>query len=101
MALANFCDKAALAASQVLLGFDLDGFKEALASRTVALAFDKNAARSAEGRSSLKLAVALLARLYPNLAIWTNDRGGKSLRGELERYARDINSSIEIASNLQ
>jgi hypothetical protein len=69
MAFANFFDRSATAASQVLANFRLEDFKDRLSANAVALSFDDAAVNSSEGRATLDLLVRLLARLYPLLAI--------------------------------
>jgi hypothetical protein len=118
MALANFSDRAAQAASQVLPGFDLASFAEVLLSRVVGVAFDAAAVRTREGRATLELAVNLLARLYPRLALVpaSGKSGGGRRRSRrpparpagvagvldgLAATARAINPDIEIVSDVE
>lgn len=96
MALANFIDRAATAASQVLADFHLADFKAALEKQVVAVAFDSQAASCAEGQATLDLAVRLLARLYPVLAILPLDSAASSQAQALERLAKSINPKIGI-----
>ncbi|MER9353730.1 E2 ligase fold family C protein [Mesorhizobium sp. M0514] len=91
MALANFIDRAATAASQVLADFHLADFKAALEKQVVAVAFDSQAASCAEGQATLDLTVRLLARLYPVLAILPLDMAASSQAQALERLAKSIN----------
>ena len=100
MALANFFDKAAMAAAQVLQGFDRDALAAALESRAVGIAFDGAAARSLEGCRTIELAVNLMARLYPRLAIVPQGpRTGKRAT-DLATAARAINPAIEVVHDL-
>ncbi|CDX13980.1 conserved hypothetical protein [Mesorhizobium plurifarium] len=96
MALANFIDRAATAASQVLTDFHLGDFKTALEKQVVAVAFDDNAVSCAEGRATLDLTVRLLARLYPILAILPLDDAASTQAQALERLAKSINPKIGI-----
>ncbi|MCA0049444.1 E2 ligase fold family C protein [Mesorhizobium sp. B283B1A] len=96
MTLANFIDRAATAASQVLTDFHLGDFKAALEKQVVAIAFDNQAASCAEGQATLDLAVRLLARLYPVLAILPLDSAASSQAQALERLAKSINPRIGI-----
>ncbi|MER9424965.1 E2 ligase fold family C protein [Mesorhizobium sp. M0317] len=96
MALANFIDRAATAASQVLADFHLCDFKAALEKQVVAMAFDSQAASCAEGQATLDLTVRLLARLYPVLAILPLDMAASSQAQALERLAKSINPKISI-----
>lgn len=96
MALANFIDRAATAASQVLANFHLEDFKAALEKQVVAVAFDDQAASCAEGQATLDLAVRLLARLYPVLAILPLGSAASSQPQALERLAKSINPKVGI-----
>lgn len=99
MALANFFNKAALAASEVLRDFDREAFAKHLDRRTVGLAFDA-ASVSFEGRTTLELAANLLARLYPKVALLPVGKGLAETASRLERLCRSINPDIEISSKL-
>jgi hypothetical protein len=98
MALARFFDKAALAASHVLRGFDQQAFGEALASKKIAVFFDDTAEDAQEGRWTLELALNLLARLYPKISIVS--RSNSNLIKHLADAARAINPLIEIDHDL-
>lgn len=98
MALANFIDRVATAASQVLGGFDLKAFEHVLNSHVVGIAFDGEAASSTEGTATLDLAVRLIARLYPEIAVLSLDEGGRSMARSLCDLARSINPDIGIVS---
>lgn len=97
MALANFFDKAALAAAEVLRNFDRASFTKLLMRRPVALAFDAGAA-SFEGRTTLDLAANLLARLYPKLALVPLEKGLTATVSRLETLCRSINPDIELSA---
>ena len=93
MALAEYYDRAALAASQIIAGFAPDLFRRTLEQSNVGLAIDKGAAMSEEGKALADLSVRLLARLYPCLEV----RAELSSEGErLEEVARMINPRIEF-----
>jgi Prokaryotic E2 family C/ThiF family len=96
MALAPFFDKAALAAATVLAGFDREAFAATLDAHVVGVAFDEAGATTREGRTTLELAVNLLARLYPRLAVTGKGAAAASYAGQLEEIARGINPQIEI-----
>lgn len=98
MALANFFDKAALAASQVLQGVDHSSLAALLEARPVALSFDHAAITSAEGVRTLELAVNLLARLYPRIAFLPHGSSAEGFTASLEAVARAINPAIEIVT---
>jgi hypothetical protein len=95
MALAKFYEKAALAASHVLRGFDEKTFTQKIAAKRVAVYFDESAERSTEGKWTLELTVNLLARLYPKISIIS--KTGSSI-ATLSDLARRINPQIEIES---
>jgi molybdopterin/thiamine biosynthesis adenylyltransferase len=101
MALANFFDKAALAAADVLQGYDHAAFRGSLTSHTVGLAFDAAAGASFEGRTTLDLAANLLARLYPRLAVVPLERGLGAAAAALRAGCRAINPGVEIARTLK
>ena len=69
MALANFFDKTALGAAQLLQGIDYESFKSIIEAHHVGIFFDGAAASSPEGRHTVDLAIDVLARLYPKLAV--------------------------------
>jgi hypothetical protein len=69
VALAEYYDRAALAASQVIAGFAPDFFRRSLEEANVRLAIDKEAAISEEGKALADLSIRLLARLYPCLEV--------------------------------
>lgn len=96
MALANFIDRAATAASQVLADFHLGDFKAVLERQVVGVAFDRHAVSCAEGQATLDLTVRLLARLYPVLAVLPLDEAASSQARALERLAKSINPGIGI-----
>jgi hypothetical protein len=100
MALASFFDKTALAAAQVLGGFDLSAFQAALQSQVICVAFDREAARSPEASNTLQLAVNLLSRLYPRLAIAPLDAEARAVSHELVAHSLAINPAIEITDDL-
>lgn len=97
MALADYFGRAALAAAQVLQGFDESAFRDALASVRVGIAFGGDASTSHEGRTLLELAVRLLARLYPTLVIRGVD-GASAYAEQLRDLARAINPNIEFGT---
>lgn len=93
MALADYYERAALAASQVIAGFAPDLFRRALEDANVGLEIDRDAATSDEGKALAEMAVRLLARLYPCLDV----RAEVSSEGDrLESLAREINPRIEF-----
>lgn len=100
MALANFFNRAATAASQVLNNFDLKAFEEVLGANVIGVAFDAEAA-SSEGAATLDLTISLLARLYPAISIIPLDPGGGEMARHLGRRAKSINPQIDIRRSLR
>lgn len=96
MALAAYHRRAAVAAAQVLEGFDEERFAAAV-SMPVGISFGSNAVASPEGRALLDLLVRLLARLYPTVSI---DAPAKLERvtNELIELCRRVNPEIEYAA---
>lgn len=99
MALADFFGRAELAASQVLQGFDPAAFEEVLNSRVVAVAFDDAAARSVEGKITLEMAINLLSRLYPRLAVLADGPTAEGMVDDLASLARAINPKIDVGTD--
>lgn len=95
MAFADYYDRAALAASQVLGGFDSDAFRNKLGQSPVGVAIGSDAVASNEGRVLLDMTVRLLARLYPALAI-VPSAGAEEEAARLSELANSINPQIEI-----
>jgi hypothetical protein len=91
MALADFYARGALAASQVLAGFDEQAFAAKLGATPVGLAFDAETVASGEGAALIDMLVGLLARLYPTLAIDPAHATAIDL-------ARQVNPGIDIAA---
>lgn len=94
MALADYFERAALAASQILEGFDPDVFEERLASTSVGLAVTQEALDRVDSGRLSDLLIRLLARLYPKLDIWCPD--GSDGTRSLSALAKSINPRIEI-----
>lgn len=92
MALADYFTRSALAASQVLAGFDESTFAERLEQTAVGISAGEDACGRAEGRAALDLSVRLLARLYPKIAIAVPGSTGE----EAAALAREINPAIEL-----
>src|SRR5262245_21002526 len=99
MALANFFDKAAVAAAQALQGINYTSLAAALEAQVVGVAFDNLAATRSEGRVALDLAINLLARLYPRLVIIPNSAHAEAAVENLISIAHLINPEIEVSAN--
>jgi hypothetical protein len=99
MALANFFDKAAVAAAQALQGVDYTSLSASLEARVVGLAFDDHAILRPEGKLAPELAINLLARLYPRLAITPSGTRAEATVESLIAIAHSVNPEIEIGAN--
>ena len=97
MALANFFDRAATAASQVLADFEYAAFATLLARQVVGVALDGAAAGSPEGQATLDLTVRLLSRLYPSISILPLDNDAGETATALQHLAKSINPKIAAA----
>ena len=95
MALAEYYGRSAVAASQVLTGFDEATFRGTLSGTCVRIAFGPDAASSGEGLALLDLLVRLASRLYPALTFAAAPGAGE-LGHQLTVLAHDINPSIDI-----
>jgi hypothetical protein len=96
MAIANFYKRAAVAASQVVAGFNEDVFRKTLENCRVGVAMGSEASNLQEGRALADLSIRLLARLYPVIELRIADDGH---RAELEELARSINPDIELVGS--
>lgn len=94
MAIANFYKRAAVAASQVVAGFNEDAFRKTLEECRVGVAMGSEASSLQEGRAVADLSVRLLARLYPAIELRIVD---DAHRVELEKLATSINPDIDLA----
>lgn len=100
MAMADYFLKNAMAASQVLQHFENAGFESLLARQCVAVAIDGEAAKSNEGVAAADLAVRLVARFYPRVAILPIDLAAKGFADDLIKLAKEINPKIAISTSL-
>jgi len=96
MALADYYARTAVAASQVIAGFDEQAFRTALEGACVGVSFDRDAAESREGQALLDLTVRLLTRLYPTIAVQPAP-GAEEFAEHLNGLAKAINPRITIA----
>jgi hypothetical protein len=90
MTLASYFHRSAVAASQVLGGFDEEAIEKRLDRQLVGLRWGQEAVSSREGEAILDLTVRLLARLYPRLSLRGPGADG------LQELAGRINNSIEV-----
>jgi len=96
MALADYYGRSALAASQILAGFDEQRIRAVLESARVGLAIGTDAAECNEGHNIVDLLIRLLARLYPTLVI-RNEIGAQHVADRARSLAISINPSIDFA----
>ncbi len=96
MAFAEYFEKNLQSAALLLQGIDAASFKKTLQSDVVAVVFDDQALGSREGRAIIDLAVRLLARLYPTLALAAAGKANDKDLEEFELLARAINSKIDL-----
>ncbi|WFU80766.1 E2 ligase fold family C protein [Bradyrhizobium sp. CIAT3101] len=99
MGLAPFFDRARQSVAQVLRDVHPDAFEQRLAETVVTLAFDSQAASTAEGLASLDMAARLIARLYPRVRVLMLD-GDDVLADELIALMRHINPNLQIVTEI-
>jgi hypothetical protein len=92
MGLADYFRRSAIAAAQVLSGFDEVAISERLERTSVEI--NLNDTESAESRSLVDLSVRLLARFYPRLGF----SGPAAAVSEQVELARAINPNIDIVT---
>jgi len=96
MALADYYGRAALAATQVLEGFDEQRFLDQLGSTRVGIAFDEKAA-GPQAEALLDLTVRMLSRFYPTISIEGPGAAAKRLRD----LALHVNPAIEFSKSAE
>ncbi|MCD9824059.1 E2 ligase fold family C protein [Bradyrhizobium japonicum] len=100
MAFANFFDRTATAASQILSDFSVESYKATLSANMVGLYFDQAAAVSPEGRATLDICVRILARLYPAIVIAGTGSKAEAFGKELTTLAVAINDRIDLSNDI-
>lgn len=95
MALANFFNKTALGASQILENYDREVFEKTLLNHNIAVVFGENAISTHEGTTALDLIIRLTARLYPNLQL-INKSGNIEFEKNLIKLIESINPKINL-----
>jgi len=98
MALADYYNRAALAAAQVIAGFDEQTFRTALEDTHVGISFDRAAIQTREGQALLDLTVRLIARLYPTIALRPSPDAEAAVT-HVTDLAKAINPRITIADS--
>ena len=92
MTLAPYFGRTAVAAAQVLDGYDLTAIQERLEGTVVAVCADEATMKTLEGRLLAEMSCRLLARLYPELSLRVDGPQGARLADLAER----INPHIEV-----
>lgn len=98
MALADYYSRAALAAAQILAGFDEPRIRMALDKAKVGITIGSDAVETKEGIAIADLLVRLFARLYPTIVINVEGTKGEALKNILIGLAQQINPNIDIGS---
>lgn len=100
MALANFFDKSALAASYVLSNYDRSHFERRLGESNIEIVYDYAAINSNEGMATLEMLIKLLARMYPKLIITELGLDIDAYRSmQMVQMAQSINPHINISND--
>jgi hypothetical protein len=98
VAFADYYSRSALAASQILGGFEEPRIRAILDKVRVGIAIGADAATSAEGQAILDLLIRLLARLYPTLVFRWADSAAESAANRIMGLAQQINPNIDFAA---
>lgn len=101
MALANFFEKNALAASHLLQGMEVARLRAMLEGLVIGVWFDDAAVQSSEGQATLELVFNLLARLYPRIALIPYGLAAEAHAVALRALATAINPEIAIETSLE
>jgi hypothetical protein len=104
VAIANFFEKSAKAASHVIRNFNPEEFVSRLGKQHVCISFDAAASKSLEGKALLELATDLLARLFPALSFEPLGSAAAALERKLMHMRKPSTRrlrSIDISSNPQ
>ncbi|MEE8106171.1 MAG: E2 ligase fold family C protein [Planctomycetota bacterium] len=96
MALAPYFDKAALGAHAYLRGVQPDDFARILNDHVIALEFDESATCGGEGAWTTELAINLLARLYPRIAVVPQGAATRAHADWLRSLALKVNPRVEF-----
>src|SRR6478752_3765239 len=98
MAFADYYARTALAASQILAGFDEPRIRATLDKVKIGIAIGSDAAETKEGRETVDLLVRLLARIYPTLTFRWEGKESQAVGNLSMGLAQQINPNIELAS---
>ena len=97
MAFADYYSRTALAASQILAGFDEPRIRAALDKVRIGVAIGADAAETREGRAIVDLVIRLLARIYPTIVVRGEGRAGRELANVALGLAQHVNPNIDSA----
>ena len=100
MALADYFERNAQAASALIQGFDAGLLAARLRAEVIGIAVDRSVESSAEGQAAVDLAVRLLARVYPTLAIVGLGSARKRHLDTIRSLARSINPKLDLVDDL-
>lgn len=95
MSLPPYYQRAAVAMSQILRGYDDEAIRRKLQDTAIGLSFGPQAAQRSDGQALLDLLVRLLARLYPRLVLRGHNADAHAAC--LSDLARSINPGIDVA----
>jgi hypothetical protein len=101
VALADYFHRNAQAAAALVSGFDAELLAKKLEAHVVGLAIDETAQLSTEAQATADLAVRLLARVYPTLAIVPLGKAKLTGLTGLKQLAREINPKIDLDDSLE
>ncbi|MEX3958793.1 E2 ligase fold family C protein [Trinickia sp. EG282A] len=100
MALADYFERSAQAASSLIQGFDAELLAARLQAEVVGVAVDQSVESSPEGQAAVDLTVRLLARLYPSMVLCRIGRARAAYIDRLRTLALSINPKIEVGEAL-
>jgi hypothetical protein len=96
VALPPYYQRAAVAMSQVLHGYDDEAIRRKLQDTAIGISFGPQASNSPDGRALLDLLIRLLARLYPRLFLCGHNADAQAT--SLYHLAQSINPDIEMVT---
>jgi hypothetical protein len=100
MAFAEYFQRNAQAAAALIQGFDATLLSVRLENEVIGIAYDGSVERSKEGQAGVDLALRLVCRLYPTIAIVGLPGTRSAYLGRLRALARSINPQIDILDDV-
>ena len=100
MALADYFERNAQAASALVQGFDATLLATRLQGEVIGIAVDRSVESSSEGKAAADLAVRLLARLYPSMVICGLGDARPAYLRRLHSLALSINPKLDIGDRV-